>query len=466
MSEAGTLIIFGASGDLTKRLLLPGLGSLLGSADAADRELAADLVVLGTGRSEKSRDEWQEEVRDALTEGGAPDDAATKLVGKADYIQGDPSEPDDLTRILEAAEGVPVLYFALPPSVVEKAIDALAEIGLTEGVIFAMEKPFGDDAETAATLNAKIAKLVPEHQVHRIDHFLGQPTVLGLLGMRFAGRLLDPVWNAENIESVEIVYDEELALEGRAGYYDTAGALVDMLQSHLLQVLSVVAMEAPGSIDEVDFRGATAQVINATRLWEGAPVLPGTDSSSRRARYTAGEIDGRELPSYVDEDGVDPSNETETLAEMVVQVDTRRWSGVPFILRSGKAIGDARREIAVTFKRPNFVPRGLEAPERPERLVVGIHPSVFELDLAVNGDRDPFRLDQGTLETEVATPELTQYGEVLRGILAGDPTLSVRADVAEQCWRIVEPVIASWKAGEVPLDEYAAGSRGPENWTA
>lgn len=466
MSEAGTLIIFGASGDLTKRLLLPGLGSLLGSAEDADRKLAADLVVLGTGRSEKSRDDWQDEVRDALTEGGAPEDAASKLVERADYVQGDPSKPEDLTRILGSADGTPVLYFALPPSVVEKAIDALAEVDLPDGVVFAMEKPFGDDAETAAKLNAKIAKLVPEHQVHRIDHFLGQPTVLGLLGMRFAGRLLDPVWNAENIDRVEIVYDEELALEGRAGYYDTAGALVDMLQSHLLQVLSVVAMEAPGSIDEVDFRGATAQVINATRLWEGDPVLPGTDASSRRARYTAGEIDGRKLPSYVDEDGVDPDNETETLAEMVVEVDTRRWAGVPFFLRSGKAIGDARREVVVTFKRPNFVPRGLQAPERPERLVVGIHPSVFELDLAVNGDRDPFRLDQGTLETEVATPELTQYGEVLRGILSGDPTLSVRADVAEQCWRIVEPVIEAWKAGEVPLDEYPAGSRGPADWTA
>ncbi|MET0590312.1 MAG: glucose-6-phosphate dehydrogenase, partial [Naasia sp.] len=351
-------------------------------------------------------------------------------------------------------------------SVVGEAVEALAEIDLPDGVVFAMEKPFGDDEQSAIDLNRKIAKLVPEHQVHRVDHFLGQPTVLGLLGMRFAGRLLEPVWNADNIEKVEIVYDEKLGLEGRAGYYDSAGALIDMLQSHLLQVLSVVAMEAPGSIDDKDFRGATAQVITATRLWTGEPVLPGTDSPSRRARYTAGTIDGRELPSYVDEDGVEPDRETETLAEMVVEVNTHRWAGVPFILRSGKAIGDPRREIAVTFRRPRFVPVGLEAPEQPERLVVGIHPSVFELDLAVNGGQDPFHLEQQTLETEVAAPDLTQYGEVLRGVLASDPTLSVRADIAERCWAIVAPVLESWRSGDVPLDEYEAGSPGPKSWSA
>ncbi|BDI23107.1 glucose-6-phosphate dehydrogenase [Herbiconiux sp. L3-i23] len=464
MSDVGTLVIFGASGDLTKRLLLPGLGSLLGSSDDRESALADDLVILGSGRSEKSTDEWRSAVREGLVEGGAGDDAAASLAQHADYVAGDPTDKADLERILGSVTGIPVLYFALPPSVVTDVIDVLADIELPKGTILALEKPFGSDTRSAAALNRKIAKIVPEHQVHRIDHFLGEPTVLGLLGMRFAGRILEPVWNAENIERVEIVYDEQLGLEGRAGYYDGAGALVDMLQSHLLQLLSIIAMEPPISIDEDDFRNSTAQVLKATRVWTGEPVLHSTDAPSRRARYTAGTIDGRTLPSYVDEEGVDPSRETETLAEMVVEVNTRRFAGVPFTLRSGKAIAEPRRQIEVHFRAPAFVPHGLTGKRVPERFVIGIHPQVFELDFAVNGEKDPFHLDRATLETEVASPELTQYGEVLRGVLAGDPTLSVRGDVAEQCWRIVTPVLEAWRSGDVPLDSYRAGSHGPTDW--
>jgi len=465
MSEVGTLVIFGASGDLTKRLLLPGLGSLLASPDEKEKALVADLTVLGSGRSEKSRDDWQQLVVEGIGEGGVEESAAKEFAARADYVRGDPTKPEDLKAILDRVEGTPVLYFALPPSVVIEAVSALDKVDLPEGTVLALEKPFGSDAQSAEKLNRLITRLVPERQVHRVDHFLGEPTVLGLMGMRFAGRLLEPVWNTENIERVEIVYDEKLGLEGRAAYYDSAGALVDMLQSHLLQLLSIVAMEPPSSLDEEDFRSATAQVLRATTLWSGEPVLPGTKGSSRRARYTSGDIDGRSLPAYVDEEGVDPSRETETLAEIAVQVQTRRWTGVPFILRSGKAIADPRRQIEVTFRRPSFVPEGLSGSRAPERLVVGLHPQMFQLDLAVNGDDDPFQLERGLLETEAADPQLTQYGEILRGVLSGDPMLSVRGDVAEQCWRIVAPALEAWRDGEIPLDDYAAGSEGPANWS-
>lgn len=465
MTDIGTLIIFGASGDLTKRLLLPGLGSLLSSSSDKDSKLAGELKIIGTARSEHDSDWWQQIVRDGIAEGGATAKEADKLAGKAEYIAGDPTKSDDLTTVLESVEGVPVLYFALPPAVVEKAIDALRDVDLPDGTVLALEKPFGSDARSAAALNRKIAKLVPERQVHRIDHFLGEPTVLGLLGVRFAGRLFEPVWNSENIERVEITYDEQLGLEGRAAYYDEAGALIDMLQSHLLQVLSVVAMEAPASIDEEDFRSATAQVLNATSLWSGDPVLPGTDQPSRRARYTAGKIDGRSLPSYVDEEGVDPSRQTETLAEIAVQVQTRRWAGTPFILRSGKAIGEPRRQVEITFRKPPFVPRGLTGTRAPEKFVVGLKPQSFELQLAVNGELDPFHLAQGELEVDLPAQELTEYGEVLRGLLSSDPTLSVRGDIAERCWRIIAPVLAAWRANEVPLDDYRAGSKGPSTWS-
>ncbi|MFD1713912.1 glucose-6-phosphate dehydrogenase [Amnibacterium flavum] len=465
MTDVGTLIILGASGDLTKRLLLPGLGSLLASSRDKDSQLAGDLTIIGTSRSEHDSDWWKQVVRDGIAEGGATAKDADRLAGKAEYIRGDPSKSDDLANVLKSVVGVPVLYFALPPAVVEKAIDALKDVELPEGTILALEKPFGSDARSAAALNRRIAKLVPERQVHRIDHFLGEPTVLGLLGIRFAGRTFEPVWNSDDIERVEITYDEQLGLEGRAAYYDEAGALIDMLQSHLLQVLSIVAMEAPASIDEEDFRSATAQVLNATSIWSGEPVLPGTDQPSRRARYTAGKIDGRSLPSYVDEEGVDPARETETLAEIAVEVKTRRWAGTPFILRSGKAIGEPRRQVEIVFRKPRFVPRGLTGTRAPERFIVGLKPQSFELHLAVNGESDPFRLAPGALETEMPAQELTEYGEVLRGLLSSDPTLSVRGDIAEQCWRIIAPVIKAWRAGEVPLDDYRAGSKGPSSWS-
>ncbi|BDZ46599.1 hypothetical protein GCM10025866_25080 [Naasia aerilata] len=303
MTRIGTLVLFGASGDLAARLLLPGLGSLLASPKEEDGRLVEGLTLLGSGRHERDEEEWRDQVRSALAEGGAEKDQADAVASSARWIAADPTEADDLGRILDAVDGTPVLYFALPPGVVEKAVDALRSVDLPDGTILALEKPFGSDEEGAAALNRKLERLVPERQVHRIDHFLGQPTVLNLLGLRFANRMLEPVWNRENIERVEITYDEKLGLEGRAAYYDEAGALVDMLQSHLLQVLSVVAMEPPAAVDEVGFRTGIMQVLEATSVWSGDPVLPGTEGSSRRARYTAGEVDGEKLPAYAEEEG-------------------------------------------------------------------------------------------------------------------------------------------------------------------
>ena len=214
-----------------------------------------------------------------------------------------------------------------------------------------------------------LATLVPEDQIHRVDHFLGKSTVLNILGLRFANRLFEPTLNAEHVAAVDIVFDESLALEGRAGYYDTAGALVDMVQSHLLQVLALLAMDAPPTIDARELRDRKAQVLRATRLWDDD-----VRASTRRARYTAGEIDGRRLPAYADEAGVDESRGTETLAEVVLAVDTWRWAGVPFRLRSGKAMSATRKEAVITFKQPSRVPDGLTGYERPDRLRIGFGP--------------------------------------------------------------------------------------------
>ena len=250
----------------------------------------------------------------------------------------------------------------MPPAIAAKACAALESVTLPEGLILALEKPFGTDEVSAVTLNAQLAALVPEDQVHRIDHFLGRSTVLNVLGVRFTNRIFEPVWSAEHIESVVIRYDEALGLEGRAGYYDRAGALIDMIQSHLLQVLAVVAMDPPSTLGAIDFRDAKAMVLRATSVWKGDPV-----SSSRRGRYAAGRVGERMLPAYADEQGVDPSLGTETLAEMTVGIATARWEGVPFTLRSGKALGDRRSEIVVTFKPVSHLPTGFSGCGRADR---------------------------------------------------------------------------------------------------
>ncbi|WP_150308673.1 glucose-6-phosphate dehydrogenase [Planctomonas psychrotolerans] len=452
-SEPTTLVVLGASGDLTERLLLPGLGSLLAESAGGPRQL------IGTGRSERSADEWRQTVSDAFEEAEARGEDATAIVDSAQYIQADPTEVDDLVRILEACEHTPILYFALPPTITITVCEALEKVDLPEGTVLAMEKPFGSDSESAAALNRQLQKLVPEERVHRIDHFLGTSTVLNLIGLRFANRLFEPVWNAENIERVEIVYDEDLALEGRAAYYDSAGALVDMIQSHLLQVLALFAMEAPASLDEQDLRSVLAQVLRATEVAGGDPV-----ASSRRARYTAASVDGEDVPSYADEEGVDASQNTETLAEVTFAVNNRRWEGVPFVLRSGKALSENRKNIVVTFKPVRGLPRGLSGHARPDRLVIDLKQNGVSLDLTMNGGDDPFALEQVPLQATLREERLTAYGEVLRGIFDNDPTISVRADVAERCWRIVEPVLAAWRDDRVALDEYPAGSSGPASW--
>jgi glucose-6-phosphate 1-dehydrogenase len=454
-SPQQTLLILGASGDLTARLLLPGLGGLL----AIDE--VNDLSLVGSGIDDWDDDRWRAQVADSFAAASASGIEVDAVAQRSRYLQADVTSEDDLRPLLDACDGRAVIYFALPPAVTEKACRALIRVDLPERARLVMEKPFGTDAGSAAALNDLLAQLVPEDHVHRVDHFLGMSTVLNILGVRFANRIVEPALNSQHVESVEIVFDESLALEGRAGYYDGAGAMVDMIQSHLLQVLSLVAMEPPPSLKAGDVHDGRAQVLRATRVWNDDPV-----AFSRRARYTAGEFDGRRLPSYADEEGIDPARKTETFAEVVLAVDTWRWAGVPFRLRSGKALGSPRTEVAVTFKQPQRVPIGLTGCDQPDRLRIGIALGAGRvgLDLNISGPGDPFEIDPLTLEADFGPGELPPYGEVMRGILEGEPALSVRGDMAVDCWRIIEPVQKVWRDDEVPLKEYPAGSTVTDGW--
>jgi glucose-6-phosphate 1-dehydrogenase len=446
-----TLVIFGASGDLSSRLLLPGLGSLLAGARATS------VRIIGTGRSPLAPEEWTDRVRSAF--GTQLSSAAADTLATTEYVAGDPTDVEHLRALLELAGPAPVLYFSLPPAVTTAIVEKLRELELPEGTELAFEKPFGTDAESAAALNQLVGSLVPEENVHRVDHFLGRTAVLNLIGLRFANRLFEPVWNAEHIESIEIVYDETLGLEGRAQYYDNAGALVDMIQSHLLLVLALLAMDAPATMDAVEVRSEMARALRSTHLYRGSAIEAG-----RRARYVAGIADDRVVPAYADEAGVDAQRGTETLAEVTVEVDTNRWAGVPITLRSGKALGVARKEIVVKFKPLRHLPSGLNGARDGETLRIGLNPGELSLSVPALGVDGPYTMGQVFLDATLPSSSVLPYGEVLSGILRGDPLLSVRGDVAERCWEIVEPVLAAWRAGEVPLDEYDAGSDGPATW--
>ncbi|MFI8305362.1 glucose-6-phosphate dehydrogenase [Streptomyces sp. NPDC085927] len=448
-----TLLVFGARGDLTSRLLLPGLGGLIAASSLTG------LFLVGCDSGEGSDEEWRTVVAEAFAAGGAGGPAVDAVVRDARYVAADATDEGGLRRLLEGRRGRLTLYFALPPAVTVEACRALSRIGVPDGTRLVLEKPFGTDAASAAALNDLLHGFVPESHVHRVDHFLGMSTVLNILGVRFANRVIEPLLTSEHVEKIDIVFDETLGLEGRAGFYDGTGALRDMLQSHLLQVLALVAMSPPSTLEQLDVRDAKAQVLRATRVWDDDP-----EGFSRRARYTAGSVDGRSFPSYVDEPGVDPALGTETLAEVVFAVDTWRWAGVPFRVRSGKAIGSPRQEVTFWFKDAQRVPAGLAGDVLRNRLRIGLGAGRLQLDININGPGDPSTLTPVTLETRFGPGELFEYGEVLRGVLEDEKPLSVRDDMSVESWRIVEPVLDAWREGRVPLDDYPAGSAGPTTW--
>jgi glucose-6-phosphate 1-dehydrogenase len=453
-SRIDTLLVLGADGDLARRLLLPGLASLLASEWAPRRR----LFVLGAGLGELGDSAWQHRIGEAFESAGARGRRVDDTARRSRYRTCDVTSVEELRDLLAECDGTPAIYFALPPAATARVCQALRLLELPEGTVLAMEKPFGTSLEDARGLNELVATLVPEQQIFRIDHFLGRSDVLNILGVRFANRLLEPVWSNQHVDSIEVVYDESLALEGRAGYYDKAGALVDMIQSHLLQVMALLMMDPIPRVDERELRSAKADVLRATRL-RGGPRR-----ASRRARYTGGTLDGRRVPAYTRERGVDPSLGTETLAELTVEVDSWRWAGVPVTLRSGKALGRPRKEAVVTLKRPPRLPDGLRGQTTRDQLVIGFKPARLAVHLDVSGPGDPFALESAAPEAELPDGDLPAYGEVLAGLLDGDPLLAVRGDNAEECWRIVSPVLEAWRADEVPMDTYAAGSDGPRSW--
>jgi glucose-6-phosphate 1-dehydrogenase len=436
------LVLFGASGDLAGRFLLPALATLRTSG-----RLQEELAIVGTGRQQWDDDDFREHAAAGLAEHAAdvPAEQRDALVRSLRYRPADAGDAHDVASVVGlAGEGPVAVYLALPPGLFAGAITALGDAGLAPGSRVALEKPFGECLEDAVELNqllARTAGAAAERAIFRVDHVLGMATVQNLLALRRHDPLLSAVWNAEHIEQIEVRWEEDLALEGRAGYYDGIGALKDVMQNHMLQVLCLLAMEPPAGPDERELRDAKAAALRAAQ----AP----DPEQTRRARYSAGRIGGRAVPAYADEHGVDPDRCTETFAEVPLTIDTPRWHGTRFLLRAGKALGARRKEAVVHF-------RAADRDGSPDFLRIGI-----------DGPRDLALRLRGAASLTLTGPppssDVPPYGHVLLDLIGGGSTLSVRGDGAEEAWRVVEPVLAAWRDGVVPLEEYPAGSDGPRD---
>jgi glucose-6-phosphate 1-dehydrogenase len=434
------LVLFGASGDLAGRYVLPALGLL-----HARGLLPAGFEIVGAA----TRD-WDDEGFRRFASEHLEGDASSVLSALR-YRRADATDEASVSEVLHelGAEAI-VVYLALPPGVFPAAVTSLAAAGLPDGSRLALEKPFGEDLRSARELNGLIQRAfgaAGEQTVFRVDHVLGMATVQDLVALRLGSRIPTALWNSEQIEEVQILWEETLALEGRAGFYDRAGAVRDVMQNHMLQILALVAMEPPEAPAERDLRDRKLDALRSVRALEREEVLRRT----RRARYSAGRLSGsggaedRAVPAYVDEDGVDPHRCTETFAEVLLELDTPRWAGTRFRLRAGKALARRRKAVVARFRPPgrNQLRIGLDGPDDIALELTGAAPGPL------------------TLTSPPARADLPAYGRVLLEILSGGSALSVRGDEAEEAWRIVTPILESWGRGRIPMDEYAAGSDGP-----
>jgi glucose-6-phosphate 1-dehydrogenase len=396
-----------------------------------------------------------------------PEESRDWLVRAIRYRQVDVSDPDSVGDAVRDAvcggKGAPVaVYLALPPGLFAPTIRTLCLGGLPPGSRVAVEKPFGEDLDSAVELNGLLARLCDsdgECGPFRVDHFLGLASVQNLLGMRLANRVLGPVWNSAHVEQVDVVWEESLGLEGRAAYYDSAGQLKDMIQNHLLQVLCLLTMEPPEVIRYPELRDCKIALLRAVR----PPRRDEMAALTRRARYTAGRIGDRDLPAYLDEPGVDPARDTETFAELTLAIDNERWSGTRFVVRTAKALGRPRMQVVARF-RPVADRTGTSSGSVPRanELRIGLdEPGTITLQLNGAAAGSPLDLAPVTLSGHPPPSALPPYSRVLLDLLNGDSTLSVGAEEAEEAWRIVSPVLQAWADDLVPMLEYPAGSTGP-----
>ena len=472
------MVIFGATGDLTKRKLLPALYNLI-TNDLLPKELA----VVGVGRTPLSDEEFRQRMEEALREFATAEvegARAARLTCQLRYVAGDPGDVETFRHIAETlaqldsevgTSGNYLFYLAVPPSLFDDCIRNLGESGLVreeEGrwrrVI--IEKPFGHDLDSARTLNRQIREVLKERQIYRIDHYLGKETVQNIMAFRFANGIFEPVWNRRYVDHVQITVAETVGVEGRGSYYEEAGALRDMVQNHMFQLLALIAMEPPVSFAADAVRDERVKVLSAIRPLSHEDVL----RHAVRGQYGEGAIDGERVPAYRAEKSVAPDSAAETFAALELFVDNWRWADVPFYLRTGKRLPKRVTEIAIQFKRAPLMLFRDTPVERlnPNVLVLHIQPDEG-ISLRFDGKVPGPVMRLGTVrmhfeyEDYFGSQSHTGYETLLYDCMMGDSTLFHRSDMVEAGWCVVTPILDVWKAlAPRNFPNYAANTWGPK----
>ncbi|HVF14061.1 MAG TPA: glucose-6-phosphate dehydrogenase [Acidimicrobiales bacterium] len=478
VAPPAVLVIFGASGDLTSRKLMPAVERL-----ALRRLLPASFSIVGVARTEMTEQEFLQKMMKTLAEeGGQGDDVRhvwDAFAGGFRYVTGDYSSPETFVRLKEVLEeldrgrgtaGNRLYYLATPPDTFTTVVNSLNEQGLTKPtsadafVRIVIEKPYGRDGESAAALDATVHEAFDEAQVYRIDHYLGKETVQNVLALRFANAIFEPLWNRRYVNHVQITVAESLGVGYRGSFYEGAGALRDIVQNHVMQVLALTLMEPPATFDAGGIRDEKVKALRAVDIL--APDEVARDVV--RGQYRAGWVQGSEVHGYRDEEGVDPHSQTETFVAMRLKVDNWRWAGVPIYVRTGKYLPKRVTEVAMEFNRVPHLPFASSQAEglEPDALVLRIQPDEgITLRFGAKVPGQAFRVRSVSMDFFYGaafleeTPEA--YERLLLDALLGDPTLFIRSDEVAQAWRIADPVLEAFEEGDLPLARYEAGTWGP-----
>jgi glucose-6-phosphate 1-dehydrogenase len=466
------LVVFGASGDLTSRKLMPALAEL-----AMNRQLPSAFSVIGVARTEMNDDDFRERMEKAAAD---PNPAWSSLVKGFRYVAGDYGEPETFDRLKEVLDEVDrdrgiggnrVYYLATVPSVFADVALKLGEHGMAEPaadeafVRIVIEKPFGHDLESARELDGKLHSVFAEEQIYRIDHYLGKETVQNLLALRFANSIFEPTWNRRYIDSVQVTVAESLGVGHRGGFYEQAGALRDIVQNHVLQVLALTLMEPPASIDAQGIRDEKVKALRAVDTF----TIEEVRTEVVRAQYTDGWVEGEHVGAYRDEEDVERDSATETFVAMRLHVNNWRWSGVPIHVRTGKRLPKRVTEVVITFQGVPHLPftaadsRGLQ----PNALVLRIQPDEgISLRFGAKVPGQSFKVRSVAMDFSYGAAFLEEapdaYERLLLDAMVGDPTLFIRSDEVEQAWRIVDPILTAWATDDAPLAFYPAGTWGPK----
>ncbi|WP_274426075.1 glucose-6-phosphate dehydrogenase [Chelativorans sp. YIM 93263] len=478
-----TLIIFGASGDLTKRLLMPALYNL-----AREKSLDPAFEVIGVDHIERSEDEFRtyltKSMQALVSEGGGEFEAKALdmeawnwIAGRLGYLAGDFEDPETYRRLGErldkrageSGHSNAVFYLATAPRFFGMVSEQLGDAGLIKETEqgfrrIVIEKPFGSDLASAEALNRRILKVAGESQLYRIDHFLGKETVQNIMVLRFANGFFEPLWNRDHIDHVQITAAETVGVEHRGRFYEATGALKDMVPNHMFQLLAMTAMEAPNSFGADAVRSEKAKVIEAVRRWSPEEAV----KNSVRGQYDAGTVRGQPVRPYTKEPDVSPDSNTETYVALKLMIDNWRWAGVPFYIRTGKSMSVRRTEIAIQFKRaPSILFRDTPAgmPD-PNLLVFRIQPSEgVSLRFAAKVPGRTVRLGEVDMDFSYsdyfAAEPSTGYETLIYDCLIGDPTLFQRADNIEAGWSAVQPFLDSWAQAGDGVHLYKSGGSGP-----